>query len=47
MPALSDELLAHQISTIKHGAELGKSVIPYLNEMKAADKRVASYLAKS
>ena len=44
MPALSDELLAHQINTIKHGAELGQSVIPYLNEMKAIiRKKVAGF----
>lgn len=47
MPALSDELIAHQISTIKHGAELGQSVIPYLNEMKAIiRKKVAGFDAE-
>lgn len=47
MPALSDELLAHQINTIKHGAELGQSVIPYLNEMKAIiRKKVAGFDAE-
>lgn len=44
---LSDELLAHQINTIKHGAELGQSVIPYLNEMKAIiRKKVAGFDAE-
>ena len=47
MPALSDELIAHQINTIKHGAELGQSVIPYLNEMKAIiRKKVAGFDAE-
>lgn len=47
MPALSDELLAHQINTIKHGAELGQSVTPYLNEMKAIiRKKVAGFDAE-
>ncbi len=44
MASLNDSLLAHQINTIKHGAELGKSVIPYLNEMKAIiRKKVAGF----
>lgn len=44
---LSDELLMHQINTIKHGAELGRSVIPYLNEMKAIiRKKVAGFDAE-
>ena len=47
MPALNDQLLAHHISTIKHGAELGQSVIPYLNEMKAIiRKKVAGFDAE-
>lgn len=47
MPALSDDLIAHQINTIKHGAELGQSVIPYLNEMKAIiRKKVAGFDAE-
>ena len=47
MPALSDELIAHQINTIKYGAELGQSVIPYLNEMKAIiRKKVAGFDAE-
>lgn len=44
MAALDDELLAHHISTVKHGSELGASVKPYLNEMKAIiRKEVASF----
>lgn len=44
MPALSDELIAHQINTIKHAAGLGQSVVPYLNEMKAIiRKKVAGF----
>ena len=44
MASLDDQLLAHHISTIKHGAELGQSVIPYLNEMKAIiRKKVAGF----
>ena len=35
MESLNDALLAHQIATIKHAAELGQSVVPYLNEVKA------------
>ena len=47
MPALSDELLMHQINTIKHAAGLGQSVIPYLNEMKAIiRKKVAGFDAE-
>ena len=42
--SLNDQLLAHQIATIKHAAELGKSVVPYLNEMKAIIlKKVAGF----
>lgn len=42
--SLNDQLLAHQISTIKHAAELGQSVVPYLNEMKAIiRKKVAGF----
>ena len=41
---LGDILLAHQIATIKHAAELGQSVVPYLNEMKAIiRKKVAGF----
>lgn len=44
MATLNDELLAHHISTIKHGAELGASVKPYLKEMKAIiRKEVAAF----
>lgn len=47
MDTLDDQLLAHQISTIKHGAELGQSVVPYLSEMKAIiRKRVAGFDAE-
>ena len=31
---LTDELLAHHISTVRHGAAVGRSVNPYLDEMK-------------
>ena len=42
--SLNDQLLAHQIATIKHSAELGQSVVPYLNEMKAIiRKKVAGF----
>ena len=42
--SLNDALLMHQIATIKHAAELGKSVVPYLNEMKAIiRKKVAGF----
>lgn len=42
--SLNDQLLAHQIATIKHTAELGQSVVPYLNEMKAIiRKKVAGF----
>ena len=42
--SLNDQLLAHQIATIKHAAELGQSVVPYLNEMKAIiRKKVAGF----
>jgi len=42
--SLNDQLLMHQISTIKHAAGLGQSVIPYLNEMKAIiRKKVAGF----
>lgn len=40
--SLDDELLAHHISVIKHGAELGESVQPYLREMKAIIRREVS-----
>ena len=44
MESLNDALLAHQIATIKHAAELGQSVVPYLNEMKAIiRKKVAGF----
>ena len=44
MSSLNDQLLAHQIATIKHAAELGQSVVPYLNEMKAIiRKKVAGF----
>lgn len=44
MAALDDELLAHHISTIKHGSALGASVTPYLREMKAIiRKEVAAF----
>lgn len=47
MASLNDSLLAHQINTIKHGSELGQSVIPYLNEMKAViRKKVAGFDAE-
>lgn len=47
MASLNDQLLGHQINTIKHGAELGQSVIPYLNEMKAIiRKKVAGFDAE-
>jgi len=47
MASLNDTLLAHQISTIKHAAGLGQSVIPYLNEMKAIiRKKVAGFDAE-
>ena len=42
--SLNDQLIAHQIATIKHAAELGQSVVPYLNEMKAIiRKKVAGF----
>jgi SPP1 gp7 family putative phage head morphogenesis protein len=45
--SLNDILLAHQISTIKHAAGLGQSVVPYLNEMKAIiRKKVAGFDAE-
>jgi len=45
--SLNNQLLAHQISTIKHAAGLGQSVIPYLNEMKAIiRKKVAGFDAE-
>lgn len=44
MESLNDQLMSHQIATIKHAAELGQSVIPYLNEMKAIiRKKVAGF----
>ena len=47
MASLNDQLLMHHISTIKHGAGLGQSVIPYLNEMKATiRKKVAGFDAE-
>ena len=45
--SLNDQLLAHQIATIKHAAELGQSVVPYLNEMKSIiRKKVAGFDAE-
>lgn len=53
---LNDELLAHHISTVKYGAEVGNTVKPYLDEMKAivrksvagfdSDKRTRARLEK-
>lgn len=53
---LNDELLAHHISTVKHGAEVGNTVKPYLDAMKAivrksvagfdSDKRTRARLEK-
>ena len=44
MESPNDQLMAHQIATIKHAAELGQSVVPYLNEMKAIiRKKVAEF----
>lgn len=42
MASLNDQILAHHINTIKHGAELGQSVIPYLSEMKAIIRKKVS-----
>jgi intein/homing endonuclease len=47
MTTLSDELLAHQVATIKHGVELGNSVEPYMRLMKAIiRKEVAGFDAE-
>lgn len=53
---LNDQLLAHHISTVKHGAEVGNTVKPYLDAMKAivrksvagfdSDKRTRARLEK-
>ncbi len=44
MPTLDDELLAHQINSIKHGAAIGRSVRSYLDEIKQIiRKRVAGF----
>lgn len=53
---LNDELLAHHISTVKHGAEVGNTVKPYLDAMKSivrksvagfdSDKRTRARLEK-
>ncbi len=44
---LSDELLAHQVASIKHGVELGNSVEPYIRKMKAIiRKEVAGFDAE-
>ncbi len=44
MPTLDDQLLAHQINSIKHGAAIGRSVRSYLDEIKQViRKRVAGF----
>ncbi len=44
MPTLDDQLLAHQINSIKHGAAIGRSVRSYLEEIKQViRKRVAGF----